>query len=43
MVEIVVRVRKLLVEIDIDEYENVSFVLSVEGEYKDFECGELGF
>lgn len=32
-----------MAETDIDEYENASLVLSVEGEYKDPERGELGF
>lgn len=41
--ETAARARKLLAETDIDEYENASLVLSVEGEYKDPERGELGF
>ncbi|XP_022286320.2 uncharacterized protein LOC111099194 isoform X6 [Crassostrea virginica] len=41
--ETAARARKLLAETDLDEYENASLVLSVEGEYKDPEHGELGF
>nr|XP_034299082.1 uncharacterized protein LOC105341623 isoform X4 [Crassostrea gigas] len=41
--ETAARARKLLAETDLDEYENASLVLSVEGEYKDPERGELGF
>ncbi|XP_061162957.1 uncharacterized protein LOC133172146 isoform X2 [Saccostrea echinata] len=41
--ETAARARKLLAETDLDEYETASLVLSVEGEYKDPEHGDLGF